>query len=61
MQGYKPDNTTHADPEGTTSGHSSQRDQGDDQVPPHPGARLPRVCLGGHTVGGPCTIPLFTH
>jgi hypothetical protein len=24
------------------SGHSSQRDQGDDQGPPHPSARLPR-------------------
>jgi hypothetical protein len=24
--------------------------------PPYPSARLPRVCLGRHTVGGPCTI-----
>jgi hypothetical protein len=24
--------------------------------PPYPSARLPRVCLSGHTVGGPCTI-----
>jgi hypothetical protein len=51
---------THAGPEDTTSGNSSQRGQGDDQGPPHPSARLPRVCHGGHTVGGPCTIPLYT-
>jgi hypothetical protein len=35
----------------------SRRGQVDDQDPPHPSARLPRVCLGGHTMGGPCTIP----
>jgi hypothetical protein len=29
LQGYKPDNTTHAGPEGTTSGHNSRRGQED--------------------------------
>jgi hypothetical protein len=29
--------------------------------PPYPSARLQRVCLGGHTVGGPCTIPSIIH
>jgi hypothetical protein len=28
--------------EGTTSGHSSRRGQGDDPGPPHPSSRLPR-------------------
>jgi hypothetical protein len=28
--------------------------------PPHPSARLPKVCLSGHTVGGSCTIPMYT-
>jgi hypothetical protein len=42
------------------SGNNSRRGQGDDQGPPHPSAHLPRVCLGGHTVGGPCAIPLYT-
>jgi hypothetical protein len=42
------------------SGNNSRRGQGDDQGPPHPGAHLPRVCLGRHTVGGPCAIPLYT-
>jgi hypothetical protein len=32
--------------------------QRDNQDPPHPSVRLPHVCLDGHTVGGPCTIPL---
>jgi hypothetical protein len=35
----------------------SRQGQGDDQGPPHPSARLPCVCLSGHTMGGPCTIP----
>jgi hypothetical protein len=42
----------HTGPEGTTSGNSSRRSQGDDQGPPHPSARLSHACLGGHTVGG---------
>jgi hypothetical protein len=42
------------------SANNSRRDQGDDQGPPLPSASLPRVCLGGHTLGGPCTIPLYT-
>jgi hypothetical protein len=42
------------------SGNNSQHDQGDDQGPPHPSAHLPCICLGGHTVGGPYTIPLYT-
>jgi hypothetical protein len=50
---------THAGPEGTTSGNNSRCRQGDDQGPPHPSARLPRVCLDRHTMGGPCTIPLM--
>jgi hypothetical protein len=33
---------THVSQEGTTSGHNSRRDQGDDQGPPHPSVRLPR-------------------
>jgi hypothetical protein len=28
--------------------------------PPYPSAHLPHVCLGGDTVGGPCTIPCIT-
>jgi hypothetical protein len=28
--------------------------------PPYPSARLPRICLSGHTVGGPCTILCIT-
>jgi hypothetical protein len=35
MQGYKPNNTTHAGPYGTTSGNNSRRGQGDDQGPLH--------------------------
>jgi hypothetical protein len=42
-------------------GNSSQRGQIDDQGPPHPSARLPRACLSEHTVGGPCTILMYTH
>jgi hypothetical protein len=38
LQGYKPDNTTHAGPEGTTGGTSSQCGQRDEQGPPHPSA-----------------------
>jgi hypothetical protein len=34
------------------SGNNSRCGQGDDQGPPHPSARLPRVCLTGHNVGG---------
>jgi hypothetical protein len=30
LQGYKPDNMTHAGQEGTTSGNNSRRDQGAD-------------------------------
>jgi hypothetical protein len=45
---------------GTTSGNNSQCGQRDDQGPPLPSARLPCVCLDGHTVGGPWTIPFFT-
>jgi hypothetical protein len=45
LQGYNLDNTTHEGLKGTTSGNSSWRGQGDDQGPPHPSARLPRVCL----------------
>jgi hypothetical protein len=41
------------------SGNNSRRGQGDDQGPPHPSARLPRVCLGGHTVGA-YALPHFT-
>jgi hypothetical protein len=33
--------------EDTTSGHSSWRDQGGDQGPPHPSARLPRDIVMG--------------
>jgi hypothetical protein len=50
---------THAGPEGTTSGNNSWWGQRDDQGPPHPSACLPRVWLGGHTVGGPCTILFY--
>jgi hypothetical protein len=39
------------------SGNSSQCGQRDDQGQPHPSVRLPRICLGGHTVSGPCTTP----
>jgi hypothetical protein len=60
-QGYKSNNTTHADPKGTTSGNSSWYDQGDDHDPPHPNACLSHVCLSGYTVGDPCTILLYTH
>jgi hypothetical protein len=42
------------------SGNNSRRGAGDDQGPLHPSACLSCVCLGGHTVGGPCTIPLYT-
>jgi hypothetical protein len=42
---------THVGQKGTTGGNSSQRGQREDQGPPHPSARLPCVCLGGHTVG----------
>jgi hypothetical protein len=49
---------THAGQEGTTSGNSSRRDQGDNQGPPNPGACLPHVCLDGDTMGDPCTIHL---
>jgi hypothetical protein len=47
MQGYKLDNTTQVSQEGTTSGHSSRRDQGDDQGPPQPSAHLPRDTVMG--------------
>jgi hypothetical protein len=43
---------THAGQKGTTGGNSSQHGQRDDEGPPHPSARLPRVCLRRHTVGG---------
>jgi hypothetical protein len=43
---------THAGQKGTTGGNSSQHGQRDDQGPPHPSARLPCVCLGGHTMSG---------
>jgi hypothetical protein len=38
---------THVSQDGTTSGHSSRRDQGDDQGPPHPSAHLPRDIVTG--------------
>jgi hypothetical protein len=38
---------THVIHEGTTSGHSLQRDQGNDQGPPHPSARLPCDTVAG--------------
>jgi hypothetical protein len=41
---------THAAQKSTTCDNSSQHGQRDDQGPPHPSARLPRVCLGGYTV-----------
>jgi hypothetical protein len=49
---------THADPEGTMSGHNSWRGQGDDQGPPHPNARLPRVCLTRTKHGWPMPYPI---
>jgi hypothetical protein len=49
---------THVGQVGTTSGYSLWHGQGDDQGPLHPSARLPRVYLSGHTMGGPCTIPI---
>jgi hypothetical protein len=60
LQGIKSDNTIHVSHEGTTSGHSSQRDQGDDSGPPHPSARLPRNTLMGIR-RGPCNIPSYIH
>jgi hypothetical protein len=42
LQGIKPDNMTLESHEDSTSGNSSQRDQGDDPGPLHPSARLPR-------------------
>jgi hypothetical protein len=59
-KGIKSDNMTHAVQEGTTSGNGSQRGQGDDQNPSHPSARLPRVCLGEHTVSDSCNILIYT-
>jgi hypothetical protein len=44
--------------EGTSSGHNSQCIQRVGLGPTSPWCRLPRVCLGGHTVGGLNTIPL---
>jgi hypothetical protein len=38
---------THVGQKGITSVNNSWRGQGDDQSPPHPSARLPRVCLDG--------------
>jgi hypothetical protein len=38
---------THVSHEGATSGHSSRRDQGDNQGPPHPSARLPHDTVTG--------------
>jgi hypothetical protein len=43
------------------SDNSSRRDQQAGLGPTSPLCHLPRVCLGGHTVGGPNTIPLYTH
>jgi hypothetical protein len=60
LQGYKPDNMTHTGQVGTTSGNNSRHDQGDDQGSPQPSACLPHVCLRRQTVGGPCTITMYT-
>jgi hypothetical protein len=38
---------THVSHKGAMSGRSSRRDQGDDQGPPHPSARLPRDTATG--------------
>jgi hypothetical protein len=52
---------THVGQDGTMSGNSSRRGQIDNHGPPHPSARLQRVCLDRHTMGGRGAIPMYTH
>jgi hypothetical protein len=59
-KGIKPNDMTHTGQEGITSGNSSRRGQWVRPGPTSPYCRLPHVCLDGHTVGGPNTIPLYT-
>jgi hypothetical protein len=61
LQGYKPENTTHTGQEGTTSGNSSRRGQRVGPGPTSPWCHIPRVCLGGDTVGGPTLSLLDIH